>query len=70
MGYEKVVSSLTLKDHPLLGIPFYYIHPCGTADLLNDIQEENIQISREQLLQIWLGLVGGAINIPAPSPSL
>jgi ubiquitin-like-conjugating enzyme ATG10 len=55
-----------MQDHPILGTPFYFIHPCRTADLLKDIQAENNRISAQELLQVWIGLAGGVIGIPTP----
>jgi len=65
-----VMGGISHGDHPILGTPYYFIHPCRTADLLQDIQKDNKDISHEQLLQVWLGLVGGVVNIPALTTSL
>jgi ubiquitin-like-conjugating enzyme ATG10 len=62
----KDVSIMGGISHPILGTPFYFIHPCRTADLLKDIQAENNRISAQELLQVWIGLAGGVIGIPTP----
>ena len=33
--------SLTQNDHPTLGIPFYYIHPCQTSQAVSDLLEQD-----------------------------
>jgi len=65
-----ILGGISHGDHPQLGIPFYFIHPCRTADLLNDIQADNTKISQDELIQVWLGLVGGVVNIPTPASNL
>jgi ubiquitin-like-conjugating enzyme ATG10 len=69
-GVSFWIFQMLIQDHPILGTPYYFIHPCRTADLLQDIQKANKDISHEQLLQVWLGLVGGVVNIPALTTSL
>jgi Autophagocytosis associated protein, active-site domain len=69
-GVSFLIFQMLTQDHPILGTPHYFIHPCRTADLLQDIQKDNKEISHEQLLQVWLGLVGGVVNIPALTTSL
>jgi len=63
-----IIGGISHGDHPILGLPFYFIHPCRTADLLKDIQDGNEQITCQELLQVWIGLVGGVVSIPVPSP--
>ncbi|KAG7700645.1 hypothetical protein KL929_001684 [Ogataea haglerorum] len=35
--YRRVDPAITLVDHPVLGKPFYQLHPCQTAQLLEDV---------------------------------
>ncbi|GFS32142.1 ubiquitin-like-conjugating enzyme ATG10 [Nephila pilipes] len=42
---------LTQQEHPILGIPYFMVHPCYTADLLSTCSSSNYIIS-------WLSIVG------------
>jgi len=40
---EESWSFLSQDDHPILGIPFYYIHPCGTQSLMKTLRMDTIR---------------------------
>ncbi|PRD35409.1 UNVERIFIED_CONTAM: Atg10 [Trichonephila clavipes] len=44
-------NTLTQQEHPVLGIPYFMVHPCYTADLLSACHSSNYIIS-------WLSIVG------------
>ncbi|TPX66289.1 hypothetical protein SpCBS45565_g04570 [Spizellomyces sp. 'palustris'] len=44
------------KDHPILGNPFYFIHPCHTADVTAEMLEACD--SDANYFVFWLSLVG------------
>lgn len=55
---EDMYSTLTQLDHPVLQIPFLTLHPCKTADLLEDMfkSSKNVVVS-------WLSAVGPIVKL-------
>jgi len=51
---------ISQDEHPLLGIPFYFLHPCGTENLL-----EEVGGSASYLLS-WLSVAGPAVGLFIP----
>ncbi|KAJ2859765.1 hypothetical protein GGH94_005925 [Coemansia aciculifera] len=67
-------GALGVTDHPELGVPFLYLHPCHTADLLRAVvappaqQEETGQsVGPDEYLAAWLSLSGAAVGLTLPS---
>ncbi|KAF8796665.1 Ubiquitin-like-conjugating enzyme ATG10 [Argiope bruennichi] len=52
-------NMLTQQEHPILGIPYFMIHPCYTSDLLSACCSKNYIIT-------WLSVVGpvAGLNLP------
>jgi ubiquitin-like-conjugating enzyme ATG10 len=48
---------LSQQDHPIVGIPFYFIHPCRTQELLREISGDCNYIAG------WLSLVGPQVGL-------
>ncbi|KAI8084603.1 autophagocytosis associated protein [Halteromyces radiatus] len=59
-------GAITQADHPLLGRPFWYIHPCDTQTLLQTIMQD---VFIENYIKIWLSLVGPLVRCSV-SPNL
>ncbi|EFA85988.1 autophagy protein 10 [Heterostelium album PN500] len=70
-------------DHPLLGIPFYQLHPCETANLMNQVLANNnivdddkcsttitTQNHENDYLLSWLSIVGPLVGIRLPKEIL
>ena len=71
-----------IQEHPVLGTPFWFIHPCETASLVeswgavkiysiprldtDDSHSGNGIISLQNYLQIWLGMMGGTVGLHLP----
>jgi ubiquitin-like-conjugating enzyme ATG10 len=55
---------LTQGEHPLLGIPFYFVHPCESASLLKEVSG-SLEVGWE--LSTWLSLVGPIVHYRLPS---
>lgn len=61
---------LTQQEHPHLGVPFYQLHPCHTADMMKKIagvtedQEENVSAN---YLVTWLSTVGPVVGLKIPT---
>lgn len=44
-------NTLTQQEHPILGMPYFMVHPCHTADFMKNCSTANYLIS-------WLSIVG------------
>ena len=52
------VLQITVDEHPVLGVPFYHVHPCFSQDLLSLVDNENnILIFWMSYLQSNLGII-------------
>jgi len=60
---EKRWNLITQNDHPVLGIPFYFIHPCETAKLVEVLQSTETTNNRNVLLS-WLSVVAPVVGLP------
>ncbi|OQS04753.1 hypothetical protein THRCLA_03030 [Thraustotheca clavata] len=62
-GNEHFVSQ---DEHPLLGTPYYFVHPCETATCLALLLDGMDKPSGLQVLQAWLSLVQSWTHIRLP----
>ncbi|KAJ2303690.1 E2-like conjugating enzyme atg10 [Coemansia sp. RSA 2706] len=66
-------GALGIQDHPELGEPFMYLHPCHTATLLRAVvapaggQPSGVHIGQHNFIAAWLSLVGTAVGLTLPS---
>ncbi|XP_046576719.1 ubiquitin-like-conjugating enzyme ATG10 [Haliotis rubra] len=56
-------TTLTQQEHPILGRPFFQLHPCHTADLMSKLIPESC--SGNYLLS-WLSAVGPVVGLKVP----
>ncbi|KAI8379797.1 autophagocytosis associated protein [Radiomyces spectabilis] len=56
-----IQGSISLTEHPVLGTPFWYIHPCNTEALMQTI---DYSITTENYIKVWLSFMGQAIHCP------
>lgn len=60
---------LSQGDHPTLGIPCWYFHPCETSKAVEEfmVEEKEKELSEEEgyarWLEIWLMIVGSVLNV-------
>lgn len=54
------------QNHPVSGIPTYFVHPCNTADALRDVANPKSMPDTSTYLLLWLGLVGGCVGLHVP----
>ncbi|KAK4951252.1 hypothetical protein LTR10_010225 [Elasticomyces elasticus] len=67
------LGALSLTDHPITGLPAYFIHPCRTAESMAAIVSSlHVVGSRAAeggeigYLMQWLGLVGPSVDLTVP----
>jgi Autophagocytosis associated protein, active-site domain len=58
-GSDDRDSVVTQAEHPILGLPFFHVHPCRTAALL---REANVKSSATYLIS-WLSSIGALLCI-------
>ncbi|XP_063820006.1 ubiquitin-like-conjugating enzyme ATG10 isoform X3 [Pseudophryne corroboree] len=57
-------ETITQKEHPILGQPFYVLHPCRTNEFMSSIQGST---SREgNYITSWLSTVGPVVGLSLP----
>ncbi|KAK1074885.1 hypothetical protein LTR12_002404 [Friedmanniomyces endolithicus] len=59
------LGALSMTDHPVTGIPAYFVHPCRTAEGMAAVGGMSAQEPVEYLL-LWLGLVGPGVGLAIP----
>jgi ubiquitin-like-conjugating enzyme ATG10 len=60
-----VMGAISMAEQPVIGVPMYFVHPCRTADVLRD-WEEDVKGDVERYLRIWLGIVGSVVGLYLP----
>ncbi|KAI4744595.1 hypothetical protein E4T50_05039 [Aureobasidium sp. EXF-12298] len=63
-----VMGALSMTDHPLTGMPAYFVHPCSTADTMCATKSGDIHVQDYMLL--WLGIVGASVGLHVSSADL
>ncbi|KAM5484184.1 hypothetical protein McanCB56680_002793 [Microsporum canis] len=53
------------KNHPITGIPVYFVHPCATGEALKSVGGDKEQTTETYLL-LWLGLIGNCVGLNVP----
>jgi ubiquitin-like-conjugating enzyme ATG10 len=58
-------AALSQGDHPVLGTPSWYLHPCEMAGILGEILEEKESGGDRgmTLVEAWMMVVGGTVNL-------
>ncbi|XP_065922330.1 ubiquitin-like-conjugating enzyme ATG10 isoform X2 [Magallana gigas] len=60
---EERWTFITQQEHPLLGRPFYYLHPCHTADLMKN---SPVLTDKRHYIVSWLSAVGPVVGLKLP----
>ncbi|KAI5811492.1 hypothetical protein DFH27DRAFT_605592 [Peziza echinospora] len=74
-----VMGAISQGNHPINGMVYWFIHPCGTASTLEEWGEGfgvggggggTECITLTNYLQIWLGFVGGCVGLHLPAEAV
>ncbi|KAG8014355.1 Ubiquitin-like-conjugating enzyme ATG10 [Nibea albiflora] len=61
------LNTITLQEHPLLGQPFFMLHPCRTEEFMRPVllaaQDQNRQVN---YVLSWLSVVGPVVGLDVP----
>ena len=55
----------TCQNHPVTDIPCFTVHPCNTADAMQEIIGSR-EFSGLEYLLVWIGLIGGCVGLNLP----
>lgn len=66
-----VMGALSMAEHPLLGTPAFFVHPCRTQDAMAPLIENAEESSGHQravrYLMLWLGMIGANVGLSVPT---
>lgn len=55
------------QNHPVTGIPCFWVHPCNTAEAMRSITNGiEKQVTSLEYLMVWIGLVAAAVGLSLP----
>lgn len=61
------LNTITQQEHPLLGQPFFMLHPCRTEEFLRPVlQRPQEQHRPVNLVLSWLSVVGPVVGLDVP----
>ncbi|XP_056149661.1 ubiquitin-like-conjugating enzyme ATG10 [Lampris incognitus] len=61
------LNTITQQEHPLLGQPFFVLHPCRTEGFMKPVLQAALQESRQvNYLVSWLSVVGPVVGLEVP----
>uniref|UniRef100_A0A8C6UUM5 Ubiquitin-like-conjugating enzyme ATG10 n=1 Tax=Neogobius melanostomus TaxID=47308 RepID=A0A8C6UUM5_9GOBI len=64
---DGLLSTVTQQEHPLLGQPFFMLHPCKTDDFMRPVLEAARQENRPvNYVLTWLSVVGPLLGLDVP----
>ncbi|XP_051944102.1 ubiquitin-like-conjugating enzyme ATG10 [Hippocampus zosterae] len=61
------LTTITQQEHPLLGQPFFMLHPCKTEEFMRPVlQLEGEQRGQMNYILTWLSAVGPLVGLDVP----
>uniref|UniRef100_A0A3Q2WTU4 Ubiquitin-like-conjugating enzyme ATG10 n=1 Tax=Haplochromis burtoni TaxID=8153 RepID=A0A3Q2WTU4_HAPBU len=61
------LTAITQQEHPLLGQPFFMLHPCRTEEFMRPVlQEAQEQPRPVNYVLLWLSVVGPVVGLDVP----
>ncbi|KAL2355097.1 autophagy-related protein Atg10 [Cryomyces antarcticus] len=63
-----VMGGISMTDHPVTGLPAFFVHPCKTAEAMEQVRPDR-DVKPEEYLLLWLGIVGASAGLHLPAPS-
>ena len=65
-----VMGALSMAEHPITGMPAYFVHPCRTqealAPLLGDMSDNIGFEPAVEYLLLWFGVIGASVGLSVP----
>ena len=60
------LGALTMVDHPVTGLPVWFVHPCRTAEAIGVLEGGNGAVKEIDYILRFIGLVGGGVGLAVP----
>ncbi|XP_060077455.1 ubiquitin-like-conjugating enzyme ATG10 [Ylistrum balloti] len=57
---------LSQQEHPILGRPYFHLHPCHTADLMEQVTSLSPPEKISNYIVAWLSAVGPVVGLELP----
>jgi len=65
-----VMGALSMAEHPITGVPAYFVHPCRTQEalspLLGNSSPDGDPSSGTSYLLLWFGVIGASVGLSVP----
>ncbi|KAH6634388.1 hypothetical protein B0J18DRAFT_17637 [Chaetomium sp. MPI-SDFR-AT-0129] len=61
-GLQGGIGGISMDHHPVTGEPSFFVHPCYLADAMDGFPD----LTEQNYLVRWLGLVGGCVGLWVP----
>ncbi|XP_006143551.1 ubiquitin-like-conjugating enzyme ATG10 [Tupaia chinensis] len=60
-------DTITQQEHPILGQPFFVLHPCKTNEFMTPVLKNSQKINRNaNYITSWLSIVGPVVGLNLP----
>ncbi|XP_053768100.1 ubiquitin-like-conjugating enzyme ATG10 isoform X2 [Desmodus rotundus] len=60
-------DTITQQEHPILGQPFFVLHPCRTSEFMSPVVKNSRKINRNvNYITSWLSIVGPVVGLTLP----
>ncbi|XP_032752943.1 ubiquitin-like-conjugating enzyme ATG10 [Rattus rattus] len=60
-------DTITQQEHPILGQPFFVLHPCKTNEFMTAVLKNSQKINRNvNYITSWLSIVGPVVGLNLP----
>jgi ubiquitin-like-conjugating enzyme ATG10 len=60
-----ILGAISKSDHPVTGIPLFFVHPCQTLAAMTSLQISQSGEPDDYLLG-WIGIMGAAVGLSVP----
>jgi ubiquitin-like-conjugating enzyme ATG10 len=65
-----VMGALSMAEHPITGLPSYFVHPCRTQEalftLLQTARSGADPFKATHYLLLWFGVIGASVGLSVP----
>lgn len=68
-GRANEITCDVMQNHPLTGIPCFWVHPCNTNAAMGELigaSASGSRVTAVEYLMLWLGLAGAAVGLHLP----
>lgn len=59
-----VMGALSVTEHPITGLPVYFVHPCRTQEVMAG--HRGGEGRPEEYLMVWMGAIGASVGLSVP----